>query len=222
MAIRALAPYYNDDTVYTYTNGNSKTEVSKTVRQCVDEALDRLGSPLNEAGGFTSWNTDNVESIAQVPVALCAVGIDPAKGCALHHPRRQDSAGRAAALPAVGRRLLPCCERWLELHGKRSGYLCAGCLLEIRNGMSALYDMRADAGDAADACRAAMAAIEAADDSSAADYKAQLKQALALFRAVPEAERRYVRELLRVGVCHCAGRWGRRWIRMPPTSLPSP
>ncbi len=59
--------------------------------------------------------------------------------------------------------------------------------------MSALYDMRADAGDAADACRAAMAAIEAADDSSAADYKAQLKQALALFRAVPEAERRYVR-----------------------------
>ncbi len=29
MAIQALAPYYNDDTVYTYTNGNSKTEVSK-------------------------------------------------------------------------------------------------------------------------------------------------------------------------------------------------
>ncbi len=49
------------------------------MRQCVDEALDRLGSLLNEAGGFTSWNTDNVESIAQVLVALCAVGIDPAK-----------------------------------------------------------------------------------------------------------------------------------------------
>lgn len=44
MAIQALAPYYNDDTIYTYTNENSNLTVSKTVRQCVDEALDRLGS----------------------------------------------------------------------------------------------------------------------------------------------------------------------------------
>ena len=36
MAIQALAPYYNDDTVYTYKNEISGDEVSKTVRQCVD------------------------------------------------------------------------------------------------------------------------------------------------------------------------------------------
>ena len=33
MAIQALAPYYTDDTVYTYINENSKKEVTKTVRQ---------------------------------------------------------------------------------------------------------------------------------------------------------------------------------------------
>ena len=193
MAIQALAPYYNDDTVYTYTNGNSKTEVSKTVRQCVDEALDRLGSLLNEAGGFTSWNTDNVESIAQVLVALCAVGIDPAKD--------------ARFITRDGKTLLDGLLRfrlsdggfchvvnggWNSMANDQATYALVA-YWRFENGMSALYDMRADAGDAADACRAAMAAIEAADDSSAADYKAQLKQALALFRAVPEAERRYVR-----------------------------
>ncbi|PWM37402.1 MAG: hypothetical protein DBX65_01185, partial [Oscillospiraceae bacterium] len=193
MAIQALAPYYNDDTVYTYTNGNSKTEVSKTVRQCVDEALDRLGSLLNEAGGFTSWNTDNVESIAQVLVALCAVGIDPAKD--------------ARFITRDGKTLLDGLLRfrlsdggfchvvnggWNSMANDQATYALVA-YWRFENGMSALYDMRADAGDAADACRAAMAAIEAAYDSSAADYKAQLKQALALFRAVPEAERRYVR-----------------------------
>ena len=46
MAIQALAPYYNDDTVYTYVNTAAGTTVSKTVRQCVDEALDRLRGEL--------------------------------------------------------------------------------------------------------------------------------------------------------------------------------
>ena len=29
-----------------------------------DEAFDRLGSMMNDKAGFTSWNTDNSESIA--------------------------------------------------------------------------------------------------------------------------------------------------------------
>lgn len=152
MAIQALAPYYNDDTVYTYTNGNSKTEVSKTVRQCVDEALDRLGSLLNEAGGFTSWNTDNVESIAQVLVALCAVGIDPAKD--------------ARFITRDGKTLLDGMLRfrlsdggfchvvnggWNSMANDQATYALVA-YWRFENGMSALYDMRVDAGDAADAC----------------------------------------------------------------------
>ena len=33
----------------------------------------------SENGGFSSWNTENVESISQVVVALCSLGIDPLK-----------------------------------------------------------------------------------------------------------------------------------------------
>ena len=45
----------------------------------MDEALDVLGSKQNSKGGFASWGSENAESIAQVVVALCSVGIDPAK-----------------------------------------------------------------------------------------------------------------------------------------------
>lgn len=108
MALQALAPYYNDDTVYTYTNENSKTVVSKTVRQCVDEALDRLGTMMNSSGGFTSWNTNNVESISQVMVALCALGIDPAKDGRFITAEGKTLLDRDPAIPSGGRRVLPC------------------------------------------------------------------------------------------------------------------
>ena len=52
MAIQALAPYYNDDTIYTCANENRELTVSKTVRQCVNEALVRLGSMMNESGVY--------------------------------------------------------------------------------------------------------------------------------------------------------------------------
>ncbi len=194
MAIQALAPYYNDDTVYTYTNGNSGKEVSRTVRQCVEDALDRLGSLMNQAGGFSSWNTDNAESAAQVLVALCAVGIDPAKDA-----RFITSDGKTVLDGLLRFRLSDggFCHiangGWNSMANDQATYALVA-YWRFENGMNALYDMRAEmSAEAADACRAATDAIAAADDTSAADYKAQLKAALALFRAVPESERRYVR-----------------------------
>lgn len=193
MAIQALAPYYNDDTVYTYVNENSKAEVSKTVRQCVNEALDVLGTMQNENGGFASWDTDNVESISQVVVALCALGIDPAEDA------RFITRDGKTLLDGMLQFLLPdggfCHVKdggWNSMANDQATYALVS-YWRLENGMRTLYDMRADmTKDAAEAVRAAEEAIDAANDPTAADYRAQLKAALSLFRAVPEAERRYV------------------------------
>ena len=193
MALQALAPYYNDDTVYTYTNEISNKEVSKTVRRCVDEALERLGSMQNANGGFSSWNTDNVESISQVVVALCSLGINPTSD--------------SRFISTEGKSLLDGMLRfkltdggfchvlgggWNSMATDQATYALVS-YWRLENGMRALYDMRGErsAADTA-AIAAAQAAIAAASDPTAADYKAQLKTALAAFRAVSKAERRYV------------------------------
>lgn len=66
MAIQSLAPYYGQ-------------EGREAVTDAVDRGLEVLSS-LQQAstGGFQSWGTDNSESCAQVIVALCSLGIDPA------------------------------------------------------------------------------------------------------------------------------------------------
>lgn len=76
MAIQALAPYYNDDKVYTVKMSTGEN-VSETVRQSVDAALFCLSAMQLETGDFESWGTQNIESTNQVIVALCCLGIDP-------------------------------------------------------------------------------------------------------------------------------------------------
>lgn len=78
MTVQALAPYYGDDTRYTYTNKTLGQEMTQSVGEAVDAALDRLGELQRDDGDFSSWGTVNVESTAQVLVALCSLGIDPA------------------------------------------------------------------------------------------------------------------------------------------------
>ena len=193
MTIQALAPYYNDDTVYTYTNASSKTEVSKTVRECVNEALDRLGAMQNANGGYSSWGTDNVESVAQVVVALCALGIDPATD-----ERFVTDSGKTLLDGILRFRLSDggFCHvlngGWNSMANDQATYALVAYWRQ-QNGMRALYDMRGSWTAAEkSAIQAAIAAIDSVGDPTAADYKAQLKSALAKFRAVPEDERRYV------------------------------
>jgi len=62
MAIQSLAPYYHSNA---------------GVKAAADRAVAWLASQCFE-GGFSSWGTSNSESIAQVIVALTALGIDPA------------------------------------------------------------------------------------------------------------------------------------------------
>ena len=194
MAIQALAPYYNDDTVYTYVNENSGEEVSKTVRTCVDEALEVLGVMQNENGGFSSWGTDNAESVAQVLVALCSVGIDPATDA-----RFRTGSGKTL-LDGLMRFLTPSGgfghvlnTGWNSMANDQATYALVS-YWRFENGMRALYDMRAEADEeTAAAVSAADAAIAAVAAPGSAGYKASLQAALTAFRAVPETERRYVR-----------------------------
>lgn len=194
MAIQALAPYYNDDTVYTYVNENSKETVSKTVRQCVDEALDVLGAMQNANGGFVSWGSESVESISQVVVALCSVGIDPAKDA------RFISRDGKTVLDGMLQFLLPdggFCHTlnggWNSMANDQATYALVA-YWRFENGMRSLYDMRGEmTSEVSSAIDGVTAAIDAAINPSAEDYKALLKSALSLFRALPEAERRYVK-----------------------------
>lgn len=61
MAVQALAPYYDG---------------SDEVKAAVDEAVGLLASRQLEGGDFASYGNENAESVAQVIVALSALGID--------------------------------------------------------------------------------------------------------------------------------------------------
>ncbi len=61
MAIQALSRYTSDS----------------KVQKAVDDGINALSALQNENGGYSSWGTENSESIAQVIVACTALGINP-------------------------------------------------------------------------------------------------------------------------------------------------
>ena len=77
MAVQAMAPYYNSETRYTYQQTAVNQQITKTVRQVVDECLAWLSQAQLETGDFESMGIPNVESTNQVAVALCSLNIDP-------------------------------------------------------------------------------------------------------------------------------------------------
>ncbi|MCB5713262.1 prenyltransferase/squalene oxidase repeat-containing protein [Lactonifactor longoviformis] len=79
MAVQALAPYYNSEQTYTYTRNVTKEEETRTVRQAVDDSLALLSQEQSDEGDYSSWGSPNSESVSQVIVALCSLGINPAE-----------------------------------------------------------------------------------------------------------------------------------------------
>lgn len=75
MAIQALVPYYNSSEVFTYNEGNS--ELSITVREAVDTAVDYLSSIQLDDGDMPTWGSATCETTAQTVIALCSLGINP-------------------------------------------------------------------------------------------------------------------------------------------------
>lgn len=78
MALTALSPYRNDETVYTYTQKDTGSQVEKNVGQVVEEALQCLADMQGKSAEYTSWGSVNSESISQTLSALSALGIDAA------------------------------------------------------------------------------------------------------------------------------------------------
>lgn len=90
MAITALAPYYNSDEIYHYQNKQLDKKIKKSVRQVIDEALLWLSKQQQKEGDFKSDGIANLESTAQVVVALTSLQIDP------QHDRRFIKNGQSA------------------------------------------------------------------------------------------------------------------------------
>lgn len=59
--IQAFSPYYGE---------NSK------VTEAVDRAVELLSNVQKDDGGFYAWESENVQTAAQVMIALCSIGID--------------------------------------------------------------------------------------------------------------------------------------------------
>lgn len=79
MALQALAPYYESTQTYTYQRVVTGQTATRSVREVVDEALAWLSTAQQPGGDYKSWGSNNLESTAQVVVALCSLGIDPQK-----------------------------------------------------------------------------------------------------------------------------------------------
>lgn len=77
MALQALAPYYNSEETYTYKQISTNKEVTKKVGDVIDESLQLLSDLQLADGDYDLTGISNVESTAQVIVALTALGIDP-------------------------------------------------------------------------------------------------------------------------------------------------
>lgn len=63
MALQALAPYKDQE----------------NVQDAIEDAMLWLSEQLSENGTFVSYNSESVESVAQVILALCALEIDPSE-----------------------------------------------------------------------------------------------------------------------------------------------
>ena len=55
----------------------SRYQDQAKVRTAIHRALDGMSARQNASGGFSSWETENVESCVQMIVALCELGLDP-------------------------------------------------------------------------------------------------------------------------------------------------
>lgn len=79
MAVQALAPYYNSGKSYTYQLKSEKKQVSRTVKQIVNEALSWSLSFTNRGRQTSSWGTQNAGKHRAAAAALCSLNIDPQK-----------------------------------------------------------------------------------------------------------------------------------------------
>lgn len=205
MAIQALAPYYQQEKTYAYKQKALGSEVTKTVRQVVDEALLCLSALQLPGGDFSSWGTENVESTDQVVVALCALGIDPLTDARfikngktlldgiLQYRMPDGGFVHSFTYDADNPTSLP--DRSNTMASEQTLYTMAA-LWRQAEGMRTLYDFRAEQSTA---LRQRIAALDAAIAAvTSATPRTQLEGLLADFYSIPEDERCYVADYWRL------------------------
>lgn len=198
MAVQALSPYYNSETVFDYIPENIEDEsgssavISKTVRQAVDESIALLSAVQNTAGDYSdTQGAANLKSTAWVLNALLSLGIDPFTDCRFIKNGNTIPAAIAGYQNSDGGFLHKLnAQKSESMAGEQALYSLAG-LLRFQNGMRNLFDMRTEFTDRE------KQVIAQAEESigllTAAPTLQQVQDALEAYRAVPELDRRYVR-----------------------------
>ncbi len=205
MALQALAPYYNSEKKYTYKQKSLGQQVTKTVYQVTEEALDCLSALQLDTGDFASWGTKNVESTDQVVVALCCLGIDPLKderfiknGSTLLDgilKYRMKDGGFVHSYTYDPDNPTSHPDQSNSMAGEQTLYTMAA-LWRQSMGMRTLYDFREEQSKALKQrisdLEAGISAITASADTTG------LEELLTAFYSLPEGERSYVRNYRRL------------------------
>lgn len=199
MALQALAPYYNSERTYTYTQKTLEEEVTKTVRQIVEEALACLSDLQLETGDFSSWGTQNVESTDQVAVALCCLGINPLEDerfikngntlldGILRYRMTDGGFIHSFTYDPDNPTSLP--DQSNTMASEQTLYAMAALWRQAKE-MRTLYDFRPEQSNA---LKQRIADLEAKiEETSASAPKTELEEMLVSFYSIPEDERSYV------------------------------
>ncbi len=199
MALQALAPYYNSERTYTYTQKTLEEEVTKTVRQIVEEALACLSDLQLETGDFSSWGTQNVESTDQVAVALCCLGINPLEDerfikngntlldGILRYRMTDGGFIHSFTYDPDNPTSLP--DQSNTMASEQTLYAMAALWRQAKE-MRTLYDFRPEQSNA---LKQRIADLEAKiEEISASAPKTELEEMLVSFYSIPEDERSYV------------------------------
>lgn len=194
MTLQALAPYQNSTHVFTVTDKATGTTVERTVSEAIELALGALSACQMENGGFGD-DGESSESAAQVIIALCALGIDPATDA--RFVKRGGSVLDALlrfAKPDGG--FAHTLEKGADGSNAMAGEQALGALtayMRLKDGLHSLYDLRGEAdAETAEAVRALREEIDALAVTGAAPDAATAAELQARYDAIPAGERRYV------------------------------
>ena len=194
MTLQALALYQNSTHVFTVTDKATGTTVERTVSEAIELALGALSACQMENGGFGD-DGESSESAAQVIIALCALGIDPATDA--RFVKRGGSVLDALlrfAKPDGG--FAHTLEKGADGSNAMAGEQALGALtayMRFKDGLHSLYDLRGEADEeTAEAVRALREEIDALAAAGTEPDAATAAELQARYDAIPAGERRYV------------------------------
>lgn len=72
-----IGQYADIDTTAMTLQALARHRELPEIRDAIDRALAKMSEKQCQSGGFSSYGTENAESVAQVIIALCSLGLDP-------------------------------------------------------------------------------------------------------------------------------------------------